>query len=192
VPRKPSKSRTLDEALGTRLRKLRHQRGLSQRDLARRAGVTDVTVSNIERGRVDPSVSSLKKILAAFSLSLGDFFGSASRYPDRTVYRQHELLEIGEGGISFLQVGHDLRNRALQILHESYPPSADSGEVISHQGEEGGIVIKGHIELTVGNEVHVLGPGDAYYFESSLPHRMRNISPTEPCEIVSACAPPSF
>lgn len=182
----------MDETLGARLRKLRQQRRLSQRELARVAGVTDVTVSNIERGRVDPSVSSLKKILSGFSMTLGDFFGSPSDDANRRIYRHHELLEIGEGGISFRQIGHDLRNRAMQILHESYPPGADSGEVISHEGQEGGVVVLGHIELTVGDEVHVLGPGDAYYFESSLPHRMRNISNSEPCQIVSACSPPSF
>jgi transcriptional regulator with XRE-family HTH domain len=181
----------MDEALGARLRGLRKQRRLSQRELAKQAGVTDVTVSNIELGRVDPSVSSLKKILSVFSLSLSDFFGSTTEDRPRRVYRRHELLEIGQGPISFRQVGADLRQRALQILHEKYPPGQDSGEVISHDGQEGGVVVRGHIELTIGQEVHVLGPGDAYYFESNLPHRMRNVG-TDECEIVSACTPPTF
>lgn len=181
----------LDEALGARLRELRLQRKLSQRALAKLAGVTDVTVSNIEIGRVDPSVSSLKKILSVFSLSMSDFFGAAAEEKPRRVYRRHELLEIGQGKISFRQVGSDLSRRALQILHETYPAGADSGEVISHEGQEGGVIVRGHIELTVGEEVHVLGPGDAYYFESSLPHRMRNIG-VDDCEIVSSCTPPTF
>jgi mannose-6-phosphate isomerase-like protein (cupin superfamily) len=45
--------------------------------------------------------------------------------------------------------------------------------------------------VTVGDEVAVLGQGDAYYFKSSLPHQFRNIG-NEPCELISACSPPSF
>ena len=53
------------------------------------------------------------------------------------------------------------------------------------------MVIRGRLEVTVGGERHVLGPGDAYYFDSSRPHHFRNIG-TECCEVVSACSPPSF
>ena len=56
--------------------------------------------------------------------------------------------------------------------------------------QEGGVVIRGHLELTVDGERHVLGPGDAYYFDSSRPHSFRNAGPEE-CEIISACSPPS-
>jgi mannose-6-phosphate isomerase-like protein (cupin superfamily) len=79
----------------------------------------------------------------------------------------------------------------MQILHERYAPGADTGKVsLHHAGEEGGVVIRGHIELSVDNQRYVLGPGDAYYFDSSRPHHFRNVGPEE-CEIVSACSPPS-
>jgi len=47
------------------------------------------------------------------------------------------------------------------------------------------------IEITVADKVKVLGPGDAYYFESRVPHRFRNVG-SVPCEIVSANSPPTF
>ena len=46
--------------------------------------------------------------------------------------------------------------------------------MLRHEGEEGGVVVRGRIELTVGGETRVLGPGDAYYFTSAIPHRFRN------------------
>ena len=49
----------------------------------------------------------------------------------------------------------------------------------------------GRIELTVGAETRQLGPGDAYYFTSAIPHRFRNTG-AEPCEIISANTPPTF
>jgi mannose-6-phosphate isomerase-like protein (cupin superfamily) len=63
--------------------------------------------------------------------------------------------------------------------------------MLAHPGEEGGVIVTGRIELSVGGESRVLGPGDAYYFKSSLPHRFRNPG-REECEIVSASSPPTF
>ncbi len=83
-------------------------------------------------------------------------------------------------------------NRALAILHERYAPGADTGtDMLSHKGEEGGIVIRGRVELTVGAATRVLEAGDAYYFSSAVPHRFRNPG-REECEIISASSPPTF
>ena len=63
--------------------------------------------------------------------------------------------------------------------------------MLHHEAEEGGVVISGRLELTVGDETHLLGPGDSYLFNSRLPHRFRNVG-NEECVLVSACTPPSF
>ena len=62
---------------------------------------------------------------------------------------------------------------------------------LTHDGEEGGIVVSGRLEVTVDDERRILDPGDAYYFTSAIPHRFRNTG-HEPCEIVSASTPPTF
>ena len=83
-------------------------------------------------------------------------------------------------------------NRAMAIMHERSAPGADTGaDMLRHDGEEGGVVVRGRIELTVGGDSRVLGPGDAYYFTRAVPHRFRNAH-TEPCEIISASTPPTF
>jgi mannose-6-phosphate isomerase-like protein (cupin superfamily) len=80
----------------------------------------------------------------------------------------------------------------LQILHERYAPHADTGpSLIKHAAFEGGVILKGRLEVTAGNRSQVLGPGDAYLFDSRLPHRFRNVG-SQVCELVSACSPPSF
>ena len=63
--------------------------------------------------------------------------------------------------------------------------------MLSHDGEEGGVIVQGQVELTVGDQVRVLGPGEAYYFESRQPHRFRNVGRVEAI-LVSANTPPSF
>ena len=110
----------------------------------------------------------------------------------KVFYRSDELVEIAGGRISYRQVGADMRGRTLQILHERLKPGGDTGKAkLSHDAQEGGVVIKGCIELTVGSQRRVLRAGDAYYFDSRVPHRFRNVGDDE-CEIVSACTPPSF
>jgi transcriptional regulator with XRE-family HTH domain len=178
--------------IGERLKAIREQQGLSQRELAKRTGVTHATVSLIEQNKVSPSISSLKKVLGGLSMSVGDFF-APDRSPEQKIFfTKDEFLEIGGGKISLRQVGEDLHGRSLQMLHELHYPGADTGkQLYNHDGEEGAVVIRGYIEVTVGEQTRVLGPGDAFLFSSRSPHRLRNIG-TEVCEIVSACTPPTF
>ncbi|PWV59111.1 cupin domain-containing protein [Plasticicumulans acidivorans] len=178
--------------LGERLRQLREAHGLSQRALATRAGVANGIISMIEQNRSSPSVATLKKILDGIPLSLGAFFGADLPVQEPVVYRAHELTEIGRPGLSYRQVGRNLQSRAIQLMHERLEPGADSGDdMLRHDSEEGGIVLRGHLELTVGEQVWELGPGDAYYFDSRHPHRFRALG-SETVEVVSACTPPSF
>jgi transcriptional regulator with XRE-family HTH domain len=188
-----SSSTTVEFRVGERLKAVREACGLSQRTLARRSGVANGLVSMIELNRTSPSVATLKKILDGVPMTLADFFaGNLPAMDEPVVYRASDLVEIGSGGISYRQVGRDLDRRALQVLHERLQPDADTGvDMLRHEAEEGGVVVRGTLELTVAGTTYVLGPGDAYYFDSRLPHRFRNAG-DEVCEVVSACAPPSF
>jgi len=178
--------------LGERLRSLREMYGMSQRALAKKAGVTNGIISMIEKNRNSPSLATLKKILDAIPIPLSEFFTVGENPQLKTFYRAEDLTEIGSSGFSFKQVGMDLAGKAMQILHEHIEAGADSGaEMLRHESEEGGVVIRGSIELTVGGDIRILGPGDAYYFDSRIPHRFRNVG-EEDAEIVSACSPPAL
>ena len=180
------------ENLGWRLKRVREINGLSQRKLAQRSGVSNATISLIEHDKTSPSLGILKRILDAVPISLGDFFSLELEEDARVVFRAQELLEISSGPVTYRQVGGDLTQRRLQLMQERYAPGADTGRaMLSHEAEEGGIILQGRLEVTVGDQVHVLGPGDAYLFNSRLPHRFRNVGTGE-CLTVSACTPPSF
>jgi transcriptional regulator with XRE-family HTH domain len=186
--------------IGHRLRSIRKQRGLSQRELAARAGLTNGTISLIEQNKTSPSVASLKSLLDAIPISLSEFFTTLEDLKqNKYFYSADEFSELAptyEGStvsplLSLRQLGNT-ENHALQVLHERYAPGADTGpELLSHDAEEAGVIIRGQIEITVDDEVGVLGPGDGYIFNSRLPHRFRNNGAVE-CEIISACTPPSF
>jgi transcriptional regulator with XRE-family HTH domain len=177
--------------IGNRLRHVRLAHNLSQRELAKRTGVPNSTISLIESNASNPSVGALKRILDGIPIGLAEFF-SFEPEQKKAFYAAEELTEIGKGPISYRQVGESIFGRSLQILKECYQPGADTGKIpLVHDGEEGGIILSGRLEVTVDDERRILGPGDAYYFESGRPHRFRCVGPM-PCEVISACTPPTF
>lgn len=182
----------MDNDIGARLKSIRTQRRLSQRQLARQSGVANATISQIEAGKLNPTVSMLKKVLGGIPMSLGEFFGDAFESHERVFFRSGELTEIADGGVSFRQVGANLSNRAIQFIQECYQPGSGTGKhAITHDGEECGIILRGRLQVTVGEQTEVLRAGDAYYFKSNQPHQFRNPG-NEPCELITACTPPTF
>jgi len=192
----PSAVEVQSEAdLGSRLRALRTSRGLSLRAAAAQAGVAPGALSQIETGKNSPSVSTLKKVLGAMGVSLGEFFSSGESAGVRSgfVYRAAQLVRIGSGrGLKFLGLPGPASARAIQFMRETYAPGASTGaEPYSHEGEEGGFCISGSVEVTVDGHREILGPGDAYYYPSKLPHIWRNIGRV-PAVVISGCTPPTF
>ncbi|WP_193175214.1 cupin domain-containing protein [Oricola nitratireducens] len=188
-----------DFDVGARMRELRQRAGFSQRQLAESAGVPHGQISMIETNKSSPSVASLRKILGGLGIGMSDFFEHDSPQPGNPFFTPAELRDLtsrlfseregAEGMITLKQVG-DARLHNLQILHETYEPGADTGEeLLEHPANEGGIVIAGELEITVGDKVSVLKAGDSFLFDSRQPHRFRNIS-DRPAIVVSACTPP--
>jgi transcriptional regulator with XRE-family HTH domain len=178
--------------IGARLAQVRKRAGLSQRALAKKAGITNSTISLIEGNNTNPSVGALKRVLDAIPIGLAEFFAMDIENAQTFVHRSRDLVEIGKGKVSYLQVGRTMAGKKLQMLWECYQPGSDTGRVpLSHDGEECGLVISGQLEVTVDGERHILSEGDAYSFESSRSHRFRCIG-DEPARVVSACTPPSF
>jgi transcriptional regulator with XRE-family HTH domain len=156
--------------VGERLQAIRKLKGLSQRELAKRAGVTNSTISMIEKNSVSPSISSLRKVLGGIPMSMVEFFSEEAvpENPTQIVYKAHELIDISDGAVTMKLVGRAHPGRAIAFLTEVYPPGADTGEeMLTHEGE------------------------DSYYFESSRPHRFRNPYDV-PARLISAATPANF
>jgi transcriptional regulator with XRE-family HTH domain len=151
--------------IGARLQLVRKTKGLSQRELAKRVGVTNSTISLIEQNKVSPSVSSLKKVLDGIPISLADFFtmDMETGPVDSPFYACGEQPDVGNNDIHYFLIGQRRPQRQMCILRE----------------------------VTVGERVRVLGPGEAYYFESRIPHRFRNVG-DEDAILFSANTPATF
>ena len=178
--------------IGARLRGIREMHGLSQRQLAKLSGVSNATISQVEHDKANISLGLLKQLLDAIPMSVNEFFTLELSTLDQVFYSSDELVEVGTGDISYRQIGTHLQNHKLQMIIERYPPGSDTGSfMFKHDAEEAGIIIEGFVEFTVGDKRKILRAGDAYLFDSRIPHRLRNIGKKD-CVIVSACTPPSF
>jgi len=179
------------EDVGTRLKAVRKLSGFSQRELAKRAGVTNSTISMIEKNSVSPSISSLRKVLSGLPMTLLEFFdtGEQANSDLQVVYTPADFQRTQTDSVCWDLIGKHFPNRQLALMVETYPSQADTGaDGLSHDGEEAGYVVSGKIEITIDDQVFELSSGEGYYFESRRQHRFRNPF-AEECVLVSATTP---
>ena len=202
--RRPPRSNgdgVVGNTLGVRLRESRTDQGFSLREMARRLDVSPSLVSQIETGKIQPSVRTLYAIVSQLGVSLDAIFDQTSSAkatssakpagPKRGTPSQ-PTGKTGDGG--FVQraadrSGIDLetgvrwermttRNEPdIEFLFTIYPPGSESAPadaLVRHNGREFGVVLSGQLGITIGFEDHVLAPGDSVSFDSTTPHRLHN------------------
>ncbi len=175
----------MDIEVGTRLRTLRALNGWSQRQLAKRAGVTNSTISMIEQGRVSPSIASLKKVLDGVPISLCDFFSLDIAEQHRAFY---QLSEDRAGYVTNARsrVVAQLHNGQLSGTYEQHSPGYDTGtEMQFYQADMVGFVVSGELEITIGGETQLLSTGDGFYIKSARPYRIRNRSKSMAASVIA-------
>lgn len=160
--------------LGARLRNLREERGLSQRELARLAGVSANAISLIEREENSPSVSTLQSLAESLSVKMGYFFEEES--PESVLLiKASQLAAVSSQGMSIQGLGKRLHGQELEPFYITLQPGASSGDrQVIHSGHELVFCIEGSIEYYIDGENYRLEKGDFLIFEASLPHLWRN------------------
>jgi transcriptional regulator with XRE-family HTH domain len=181
-------------SVGARLRTLREEHRYSMRQLARRAGVSPSLISEVERGRVEPSISVLKRLATSLDTTLTYFFSEPRSDGDRVVRAdaRRTLRQPRTGaGISFSLLAPD-NTEMLEPIYGRYDVGASMGpDPVTHEGEEWGMVLKGRLKVWLGDEIYFLDEGDAIYFPSTIPHRLANVG-NEPTEYIWVNCPKSF
>lgn len=148
----------------------------------------------MERGLSVPSISDLHGIAQILGVQIGWFFppGDAVDPLERSVIvrkSQRRQLSFASGIADFL-LSPNL-NGPLELLWSVMQPGADSGSAYQHSGDEAGVLLKGELELWVGEQHFVLSEGDSFSFPSGTPHRYRNPGASD-AELVWVVTPPSY
>lgn len=183
-----------EEDIGKKINQLRLAKGYSQRKLAKLSGLTNTSISSIERNKVSPAVNTLKAILAVLGSDLTTFFSDEWKEPKaRVVVTPKDLLELSEPSsrVSLRQVYNCSTTKNLGFLIEVYQPNSSTEEKIAHEGEEIGTVIEGKILIRIDETTYLLNQGDSYVIDTIRPHTF--INPTDGVtRIVSAHTPTTY
>lgn len=205
---------TLKE-LGKTIRDERQKRRLTLEQLSKATGLSKSFLSQMERGLTEPSISSLKKVAKFFGFSVVNFFPSEDiSYPDWN-YRNsmpennghvpHYIEDIRivradrRKGLSLpgSRIVYDLLTpdmyRQLEVMYMKVNEGETSGDepMSDPPGEKFALVLKGTLELKLGNEMYLLNEGDSIYYPTSVPHSWRATG-GDSIEVLWVLTPPSF
>ncbi|MBB3147430.1 transcriptional regulator with XRE-family HTH domain [Phyllobacterium sp. 1468] len=182
--------------LGIRLKLARQTRGLTLKALSEAANCSESLLSKIENGKASPSLPMLHRLVQVLETNIGWMF-EESDGEEGIVFRAGarplialDPLRRGEG-ISLERVIPYSPGHLLQCnIHHIEKDGASAGP-IQHAGEEVGYILAGEVELTVGEKHFQLTEGDAFVFNSDLPHSYRNTG-NKRASIFWVNTPPTF
>lgn len=176
--------------LGPRLRAIRLARGIGLRELARRLELSPSSISQIETGKIRPSVSTLYALASEFGVTVDEVLFTDTPTPDTpaqtppepglTVQRAADrpAIQLNSGVIwERLMFWAD---EDVEFIEATYAPggaSSPDNSLVRHNGHEFGHVLTGTLRVIVGFDEYVLEPGDSITFPSSTPHRLSNDGP---------------
>ncbi len=166
--------------VGTAIRKLRQEKGLSLRELSEASGFSVSFLSLVERGRSSLALTSLQKAAEALGTDVPSLFPS-SFAPGRSAPLPHVQRASDEGELTIENSQRTYRllsgrapGRILEPILETVSPTSEIEEPYGHEGEEFVYVLEGELVCIVAGVEYELGPGDSIHYKAELPHTLIN------------------
>lgn len=177
--------------LGHRLRGLRHERGLSLKQLAQLTGVSIGLISQVERNQIDPSLDTLRKLAKALDVALFNLFAQPDDPGVAVIPRDRRpKLISAPGAVAYTRISPGFgRIEMLEGILE--PGAASSLTLWEHNSEECAVVMEGALTVEFDHEAYEIHAGDSIYFDSNRAHRYVNPHDVR-CVYIVAVTPPSF
>ena len=205
---------TLKE-LGKTIRNERQKRGLTLEQLSGETSLSKSFLSQVERGLTEPSISSLKKIAKYFGFSVVNLFpsenmvfpgwGYGNGVPDPNGSPPFYVQDVKvvradrRKGLSLpgSRIVYDLltpdMSRQIEVMYMKVNRDETSGDepMLDPPGEKFALVLKGTLEMKLGNETYLLNEGDSIYYPTNIPHSWKALN-SESIEVIWVVTPPSF
>ena len=167
----------LQEVAG-RIRELREISGFTVEEMAERTNLSVEEYKQCEAGSRNLSVAFLYRCTLSFGVDMGDLLeGRSPKLRSYALTRKGEGQRIEEAHHMIgYNLAADFRNRiGLPLYMElKYQDGAEYQdiELVTHEGQECDIVIRGKMKIQIGSRSEILNPGDCIYYDSSTPHGM--------------------
>jgi transcriptional regulator with XRE-family HTH domain len=182
------------ETLGRRIRVLRHRQKLTLSDVALAAGVSVSLLSQVERGKTDPSLDTLRDIADALGTAPFRLLAGGGARSRLVRVDQRPRLALPSSDIEFELLSHSLEGTFEVLLWTIAADGSNPSTVRDargHVGEEAVLILSGHARFELGDEVFELAPGDFITYDARVQHRMTSLA-SEPVSGLSVISPPSF
>ena len=177
--------------IGSKLRRLRLQRGLTQEELADRCELSKSFISLLERDLTSPSLDTLADLLETLGSDLPSFFAKAD---EKIVFGAEDIFvkEDAEGlkGVIRWLIPSAQKNQMEPILVE-LGPGGETDEADPHEGEEFGYVLAGAVTVVLGDRQERVRRDESFYFRPTAPHKLVNAG-KGPCRVLWVSTPPNF
>lgn len=177
--------------LGQKIRTLRQKQKISIEQLSQKTGLSKGLISQIERNITGPSVASLWKISKALNVTMNYFFDEFDNFNQVVRKNERKKIMMKKANRTYELLTPNLKNNIEMLWIEIEPNQSNAEELISHEGEECGVVIRGTLRILSGNDIYDLNEGDSIYLDSTIPHRYLNLGKKTSIS-VWAMVPPSF
>ncbi|HEV2275852.1 MAG TPA: XRE family transcriptional regulator [Acidobacteriaceae bacterium] len=168
-----------EKRIGERIKRLRLKKSMGLVELGRHTGLSASFLSQLETGRVVPTLRNLARIAMVFSKDLSYFFETEPHTLFR-IHRKRERVRLPQTGVDdptyyFESLGYMVPDRHLDPYYAEFVPLKKNVEVRPHvhAGYEFLYVLEGELEIRHAEKMHVLEPGDGVYFDASTPHGYR-------------------
>ena len=165
-----------EKRIGERIKRLRLKKSMGLVELGRHTGLSASFLSQLETGRVVPTLRNLARIAMVFSKDLSYFFETEPHTLFR-VHRKKERVRLPQTGVDdptyyFESLGYMVPDRTLDPYYAEFIPLKKGTEVRAHvhPGFEFLYVVEGELEIKHGERTQVLAAGDSVYFDASTPH----------------------
>ena len=178
-----------EKRIGERIKRLRLKRSMGLVELGRQTGLSASFLSQLETGRVVPTLRNLARISIVFGKDLNYFF-EAEPQPVFRIHRKRERTRLPQSGVDdptyyFERLGFMVPDRQLDPYLAEFLPNRKANEVRPHvhPGAEFLYVLDGDLEIRHADKVHTLEAGDGVYFDASSPHAYR-CAGTTPAQVI--------
>jgi transcriptional regulator with XRE-family HTH domain len=184
-----------EKRIGERIKRLRLKRSMGLVELGKCTGLSASFLSQLETGRVVPTLRSLARIAMVFDKDLCFFFEPEPASLFR-VHRKGDRVRLPQTGVEdptyfFESIGYMVPDRQLDPYYAEFLPTRTEQEIRPHvhPGFEFLYVLKGELEMRHGDSVQVLNMGDGVYFDASTPHSYRCVGEISSTAIIVTMHP---
>jgi transcriptional regulator with XRE-family HTH domain len=192
-----------EKRIGERIKRLRLKKSMGLVELGKHTGLSASFLSQLETGRVVPTLRNLARIAMIFNKDLSFFFESEPVSLFR-VHRKHDRVRLPQTGVDdptyfFESIGYMVPDRQLDPYYAEFLPVKKTQDIRPHvhPGFEFLYVLEGELEVRHGDALQVLNSGDGVYFDASTPHSYRCAGKTPSTAIIvtmhqTATAQPAY